>query len=127
MVTFDFIYNQICVSYIFLKFVFRWNYDHDMALCDTPPLDDTPLCDTPNEIILHTNHGGAVTKQCFVLLALFQAVDWYINGKIVRMTINGLLMLIYSDDYEWTDWILGSIYELQLTSLVNLQKMNKTL
>ena len=49
MRTFDFKLNTICIPYIFRKFIFRLKYDHDRPLCDTHPLDDTPLCDTPDE------------------------------------------------------------------------------
>ena len=37
MITFDFIFNIFCIPYIFWKFIFQWNYDHDTPLCDTPP------------------------------------------------------------------------------------------
>ena len=50
MITFDFIFNTICVPYIFWKFKFLLNFNQDTPLCNTPPLDDTPLCDTPNEL-----------------------------------------------------------------------------
>ena len=36
VITFDFIFNTCCVSYIFRKFIFRLNYNHDTLLCDTP-------------------------------------------------------------------------------------------
>ena len=48
---FNFIFDTICVPYIFRKSIFGWNCDHDTPLCDTPLLEDTPLCDTPDEII----------------------------------------------------------------------------
>ena len=50
MTNFDFIFDTICVPYIFRKFIFWWNYDHGTPLCDTPPLEDTPLCDTHDEL-----------------------------------------------------------------------------
>ena len=52
MTNFNFIFDTICVPYIFRKFIFGWNCDHDTPLCDTPLLEDTPLCDTPDDIIL---------------------------------------------------------------------------
>ena len=50
MTNFNFIFDTICVSYIFWKSIFGWNCDHDTPLCDTPLLEDTPLCDTPDEM-----------------------------------------------------------------------------
>ena len=50
MTNFYFIFDTICVPYIFRKSFFGWNCDHDTPLCDTPLLEDTPLCDTPDEI-----------------------------------------------------------------------------
>ena len=50
MTNFNFIFDTICVPYIFRKSVFGWNCDHDTPLCDTPLLEDTPLCDTPDDI-----------------------------------------------------------------------------
>ena len=47
---FNFIFDSICVPYIFRKSIFGWNCDHDTPLCDTPLLEDTPLCDTPDKI-----------------------------------------------------------------------------
>ena len=52
MTNFNFIFDTICVPYIFRKSIFRWNCDHDTPLCDTPLLEDTPLCDTPDELWL---------------------------------------------------------------------------
>ena len=51
LTNFDFIFDTICVPYIFRKSIFGWNCDHDTPLCDTPVLEDTPLCDTPDEFI----------------------------------------------------------------------------
>ena len=50
MTNFNFIFDTICVPYIFRKSIFGWHCDHDTPLCDTPLLEDTPLCDTPDEI-----------------------------------------------------------------------------
>ena len=50
MTNFNFIFDTICVPYIFRKSIFGWNCDHDTPLCDTPLLEDTPLCDTPDDI-----------------------------------------------------------------------------
>ena len=50
MTSFNFIFDTICVPYIFRKSIFGWNCDHDTPLCDTPLLEDTPLCDTPDEL-----------------------------------------------------------------------------
>ena len=50
MTNFNFIFNTICVPYIFRKSIFGWNCDHDTPLCDTPLLEDTPLCDTPDDM-----------------------------------------------------------------------------
>ena len=50
MTIFNFIFDTICVPYIFRKSIFGWNCDHDTPLCDTPLLEDTPLCDTPDEL-----------------------------------------------------------------------------
>ena len=50
MTNFNFIFDTICVPYIFRKSIFGWNCDHDTPLCDTPLLEDTPLCDTPDEL-----------------------------------------------------------------------------
>ena len=50
MTNFNFIFNTICVPYIFRKSIFGWNWDHDTPLCDTPLLEDTPLCDTPDDL-----------------------------------------------------------------------------
>ena len=38
MTNFNFIFDTICVPYIFRKSIFRWNCDHDTPLCDTPLL-----------------------------------------------------------------------------------------
>ena len=46
MTNFNFIFDTICVPYIFRKSIFGWNCYHDTPLCDTPLLEDTPLCDT---------------------------------------------------------------------------------
>ena len=51
MTYFNFIFDTICVPYIFRKSIFGWNCDHDTPLCDTPLLEDTPPCDTPDGII----------------------------------------------------------------------------
>ena len=51
MTNFNFIFDTICVPYIFRKSIFGWNCYHDTPLCDTPLLEDTPLCDTPDDII----------------------------------------------------------------------------
>ena len=51
MTYFNFIFDTICVPYIFRKSIFGWNCYHDTPLCDTPLLEDTPLCDTPDELI----------------------------------------------------------------------------
>ena len=51
MTNFNFIFDAICVPYIFRKSIFGWNCDHDTPLCDTPLLEDTPLCDTPDEML----------------------------------------------------------------------------
>ena len=63
MTNFNFIFDTICVPYIFRKSIFGWNCDHDMPLCDTPLLEDTPLCDTPDEFYLYVHawmaHRGA--------------------------------------------------------------------
>ena len=50
MTNFNFIFDTICVPYIFRKSIFGWNCDHDTPLCDTPLLEDTPLCDTPDDL-----------------------------------------------------------------------------
>ena len=50
MTNFYFIFDTICVPYIFRKSIFGWNCDHDTPLCDTPLLEDTPLCDTPDQL-----------------------------------------------------------------------------
>ena len=52
MTNFNFIFDTICVPYIFRKSIFGWNCDHDTPLCDTPLLEDTPLCDTPDDMVL---------------------------------------------------------------------------
>ena len=52
MTNFNFIFDTICVPYIFRKSIFGWNCDHDTPLCDTPLLEDTPLCDTPDDLLL---------------------------------------------------------------------------
>ena len=51
MTNFNFIFDTICVPYIFRKSIFGWNCDHDTPLCVTPLLEDTPLCDTPDDIL----------------------------------------------------------------------------
>ena len=51
MTNFNFIFDTICVPYIFRKSIFGWNCDYDTPLCDTPLLEDTPLCDTPDELL----------------------------------------------------------------------------
>ena len=38
MENFNFIFDTICIPYMFWKIIFHWNYDHDMPLCDTPPV-----------------------------------------------------------------------------------------
>ena len=48
-IAFEFIFITICVPYIFRKFIFWCNYNHDTPLCDTP-FDDMPLCDTPEDM-----------------------------------------------------------------------------
>ena len=55
MTNFNFIFDTICVPYIFWKSIFGWNCDHDMPLCDTPLLEDTPLCDTPDDLFKREN------------------------------------------------------------------------
>ena len=55
MTNFDFIFDTICVPYIFRKSIFGWNCDHDTPLCDTPLLEDTPLCDTPDDMVHFCN------------------------------------------------------------------------
>ena len=57
MTNFNFIFDTICVPYIFRKSIFGWNCGHDTPLCDTPLLEDTPLCDTPDEIYPMTKHS----------------------------------------------------------------------
>ena len=54
MITFDIILNTNCVPYIFRKFMFERNYDHDTQLRNIPPLDDTPLCDTSDDVIVRS-------------------------------------------------------------------------
>ena len=61
MTNFNFIFDTICVPYIFRKSIFGWNCDHDTPLCDTPLLEDTPLCDTPDELYVTNN----VKKTCW--------------------------------------------------------------
>ena len=58
MTDFNFIFDTICVPYIFRKSIFGWNCDHDTPLCDTPLLEDMPLCDTPDELWCNTLKGG---------------------------------------------------------------------
>ena len=58
MTYFNFIFDTICVPYIFRKSIFGWNCDHDTPLCDTPLLEDTPLCDTPDEFYWCLHGGG---------------------------------------------------------------------
>ena len=58
MTNFHFIFDTICVPYIFRKSIFGWNCDHDTPLCDTPLLEDTPLCDTPDKFDNHTDWGN---------------------------------------------------------------------
>ena len=50
MTNLNFIFDTICVPYIFRNSIFGWNCDHHTPLCDTPLLEDTPLCDTPDEL-----------------------------------------------------------------------------
>ena len=50
MTNFNFIFDTICLPYIFRKSIFGWNCDHDTPLCDTPLLEGTPLCDTPDDL-----------------------------------------------------------------------------
>ena len=52
MTNFNFIFDTICVPYIFRKSIFGWNCDHETLLCDTPLLEDTPLCDTPDDMFI---------------------------------------------------------------------------
>ena len=52
MTNFNFIFDTICVPYIFRKSIFGWNCDHDTPLCNTPLLEDTPLCDTPDDMYM---------------------------------------------------------------------------
>ena len=49
MTTFDFMFNKIWVPYKFPKLISQQNYDHDTPLNDAPPLEDTLLCDTPDD------------------------------------------------------------------------------
>ena len=56
MTNLNFIFDTICVPYIFRKSIFGWNCDHDTPLCDTPLLEDTPLCDTPDELVPLLNY-----------------------------------------------------------------------
>ena len=48
-------------THIFRKFIFRWNYDHDTTLCDTP--DDLNLFD----IVLNCNYNRLEDEQNYDL------------------------------------------------------------
>ena len=71
MTNFNFIFDTICVPYIFRKSIFGWNCDHDTPLCDTPLLEDTPLCDTPDDTFNNKFNGSSsflagLSKTCQV-------------------------------------------------------------
>ena len=63
MTNFNFIFDTICLPYIFRKSIFGWNYDHDTPLCDTPLLEDTPLCDTPDELYLLSSVMSQISRK----------------------------------------------------------------
>ena len=71
MTNFNFIFDTICIPYIFRKFIFGWNCDHDTPLCDTPLLEDTPLCDTADEF-----DGSGVWLDCSCLPVSFCWCWW---------------------------------------------------
>ena len=82
MTNFNFIFDTICVPYIFRKSIFGWNCDHDTPLCDTPLLEDTPLCDTPVEIC-NTNAYWVKTylrkslDRCTALMNIRPSKQWW--------------------------------------------------
>ena len=76
MTNFNFIFDTICVPYIFRKSIFGWNCDHETPLCDTPLLEDTPLCDTPDDIYHQNVCYISQIPLCWRLV-----VHWY-NQKI---------------------------------------------
>ena len=47
---FNFKFDAIQIPETLRKFIFQLNYNHDTSLCDTPPLEDTPMYDTPDEL-----------------------------------------------------------------------------
>ena len=73
MTNFIFIFDTICVPYIFRKSIFGWNCDHDTPLCDTPLLEDTPLCDTPDDLIF------SLSRRKNVFAYIFSAVEEMTN------------------------------------------------
>ena len=67
MITFD-IFNTTFVPYIFCKLIFRGNYDHNTPLCDTPQLDDMPLCDTRDDCMIRLDAKNvACPRSCFMM------------------------------------------------------------
>ena len=79
MTNFNFMFDTICVPYIFRKSIFGWNCDHGTPLCDTPLLEDTPLCDTPDEIYNEKYSCDIATGQWVPTL------DWSHSSKLFCM------------------------------------------
>ena len=73
MTNFNFIFDTICVPYIFQKSIFGWNCDHDTPLCDTPLLEDTPICDTPDDKCVLSTRDNIV---CSLLKIALYAIYW---------------------------------------------------
>ena len=81
MTNFNFIFDTICVPYIFRKSIFGWNCDHDTPLCDTPLLEDTPLCDTPDELtyFFFLFFVYVPSLFCLVYLGIILIYCWMVN------------------------------------------------
>ena len=80
---YSFKFNTISVPFIFRKYFFQWNNDHDTPLCDTPLLDNTSPCDTPDELLgniskcmLQYHEIGNTIQWFFIYLHVAPVVRW---------------------------------------------------
>ena len=109
MTNFNFIFDTICVPYIFRKSIFGWNCDHDTPLCDTPLLEDTPLCDTPDKtyIFNYSNTYSSLTRVTKLKVTVNTA------DSTRREREGGALKLIHTLqlDFLFSDWLFSKYAE----------------
>ena len=96
----------ICVPYILWKFIS--DHDHDTPLCDISPLDDTPVCDTPDELCNRSVFPISVIKftRCY-------NCDWTMYNWTTWIFVKRLSL---KTDYNFKFWL----YELQQSCLLFL-------